>query len=223
LGPIDQQNYITAVLCLSGLPSIFEPGSTVYDDFAYAHVLEGANTAHHSAAFLPWHRYFLKVFGTALHDECGFRGTLPYWDWALDAKNLEKSPIWDSLNGFGGNGNLEAREPGVFDGRCVVDGPFAQATRHWQSKANGHGFDILQKSHCLSRGFVPMERQDLFGARISPDAISQLLNLSTYDELIERLEVKAPNIVPLFVRGDFFGLSAPNGGLNLIFLIISLE
>ena len=211
LQPWEQHEYIAAVLCLSAQPSVFEQGSSRYDDFVYAHVFEGANTAHHSASFLPWHRFFIHAFETALRNECGFRGSLTYWDWTLDADDLADSPVWDTITGFGGDGDLQFPEPELFDGRCVADGPFAHAKRHWQSKANGHGFDILRNPHCLSRGFAPTERKEVFGSRIGPNAITRLLKQPTYDELIEMLEVKAHNTVPLFVHGDFFGLSAPNG------------
>lgn len=72
----EQQHYIHAVQCLMRKPSIKDGESSLYDDFAYAHVYEGAIT-HYAAAFLPWHRYFIHAYETALIEKCGYRGTLP--------------------------------------------------------------------------------------------------------------------------------------------------
>jgi len=59
-----------------GKSSLFEPGTSRYDDFAYSHVFEGTVT-HYAAAFLPWHRYFIHTFEETLRTECNFRGALP--------------------------------------------------------------------------------------------------------------------------------------------------
>jgi hypothetical protein len=53
---------------------------------------------------LPWHRYFLNLFEDALRTDCGYQGTQPYWDWNLDTADWSKSPIFDPVRGFGGNG-----------------------------------------------------------------------------------------------------------------------
>jgi tyrosinase len=214
LQPSEHQEYIDAVLCLSSQASIFEPGSSRYDDFTYAHVFEGANTAHYAAAFLPWHRYFIHLLEKALRYECGFSGILPYWDWALDSEDIGASPVWDPVEGFGGDGDFSSPGPELFEGRCVVEGPFTNATRHWEAKSEetGHGYDLFASQHCLSRGFdTSSEKQEVFRSHISPAAIDALLNLPNYAEFIDKLEVKAHNTIPLFVRGDFLGLSAPNG------------
>lgn len=33
---------------------------------------------HLSGLFLPWHRHFIHLWETALRDECGYKGFLPY-------------------------------------------------------------------------------------------------------------------------------------------------
>lgn len=42
--------------------------------------------------FLYWHRYFIHTFETALRDECGYDGYLPYWNWGKSALDLKNSP-----------------------------------------------------------------------------------------------------------------------------------
>lgn len=31
--------------------------------------------------FLPWHRQFVNYFEEVLIDKCGYKGSMPYWDW----------------------------------------------------------------------------------------------------------------------------------------------
>lgn len=75
LRAIEQEQYIDAVLCLMQKGSMFEPGTSQYDDFSYAHVSEGADI-HYTAAFLPWHRHFIHTFEEALRSECSYNGSL---------------------------------------------------------------------------------------------------------------------------------------------------
>lgn len=139
-----------------------------------------------------------------------------YWDWALDAHDLSSSPVFDGYDGFGGNGSsTSSTQPELFGGYCVMDGPFANATRHWQSKSNGHGFELLRNSHCLSRGFRSGEKKLKLEDRVTTAAINSVLSISTYEEFVDALEVQAHNSIPQFVQGDFYGLTAPNGKTTL--------
>jgi tyrosinase len=72
----EQQEYIEAIKCLMEAPSLSQPGSSRWDDFAFAHTKEGSNT-HYSGQFLTWHRVFLMVYQRVLADECAFQGALP--------------------------------------------------------------------------------------------------------------------------------------------------
>nr|POE72837.1 tyrosinase ustq [Quercus suber] len=102
LSATQQQAYLTAVLCLRDQPSALAPASdrTSYDDFPWMHSHVGRATRH-ASPYLPWHRYFLHVYETALRDKCGYTGGLVYWDWTRDAAALEKSPVLDAKTGFG--------------------------------------------------------------------------------------------------------------------------
>ncbi|KAI0440084.1 hypothetical protein F4803DRAFT_578093 [Xylaria telfairii] len=205
----EQKSYIEAVLCLSELPSLFEPGSSRFDDMAYAHLFEGTIT-HYAAAFLPFHRYFIHTFEKALKSECGYQGGLPYWDWALDSADLALSPVWRDVGGFSGDGNETIGEA-ISGGHCVTSGPFAFARRHWQAKYNGHGFEPLAAPHCLNRGFLaPGKDKDEFQRTISSASLTEVMAHSQYDEFLDALEVTAHNSIPQFVRGDFFLGTAPN-------------
>ncbi|KAF2815832.1 uncharacterized protein BDZ99DRAFT_514474 [Mytilinidion resinicola] len=49
------------------------------------------------------------IYERSLRDECGYSGAHPYWDWTVDAKpapDWTKSPVFNPVDGFGGNGPL---------------------------------------------------------------------------------------------------------------------
>ncbi|KAJ7768197.1 hypothetical protein B0H16DRAFT_1365740, partial [Mycena metata] len=173
-------DYITAVQCLQRLPTIshFGGAQTRFDDFQAVHVALAVDV-HLVGQFLPWHRRLLNLFETALRDECGFEGALPYWDWRPDADSgipLVKSPVFDSVYGFGGNGadvpnyagqfgNLSAMAsagwvaPGA-GGGCVIDGPFAS-----YNLSVGPGTNVT--NHCLQRAFNDNIRGFLSSAQVA--------------------------------------------------------
>lgn len=135
-----------------------------------------------------------------------------YWDWSLDAADLAESPIWDSVLGFGGDGDEAA--PSAFQGaHCVTDGPFGQQQlRHWRSKSNGHGFDIDADPHCLNRGFERrLDKKLKLQSRIGPEAVDEMLAQETYGEFFDKLETYTHNAIPQFINGDFTLMTAPNG------------
>jgi tyrosinase len=135
--------YTDAVQCLMKKPgkmSIFEGSKTAYDDFAVLHGVL-AQYVHVSASFLLFHRYFLWTYAETLRDECGYTGTVPYWEWSLDCDNLEESPLFDgSATSLGSNGEFipnrtQGPIPGIQEGiplgkggGCVHSGPFKNYT-----------------------------------------------------------------------------------------------
>lgn len=111
-----------------------------YEDFAVVHINQ-TRYVHRNALFFAWHRGFISLYEHALARECGFKGTLPYWDWVKNA-NLTTSPLFDgsdySLSGQGlpippedrftpCNGAILVCAPGP-GGGCVTDGPFKNYT-----------------------------------------------------------------------------------------------
>ncbi|QGA17998.1 hypothetical protein EYB26_005676 [Talaromyces marneffei] len=143
--------YIDAVLCLqskpSNTPSNLVPGArTRYDDFVATHINQTPNI-HYTGTFLAWHRYFAWEFEQTLINECGYTGTIPYWNWPASANSLETYPVFDgsatSMSGNGAprgpndaNGNITLSLPGYPDvylplgtgGGCVTSGPFVNYT-----------------------------------------------------------------------------------------------
>ncbi|KAL4889718.1 hypothetical protein BDV59DRAFT_195521 [Aspergillus ambiguus] len=109
-----------------------------YDDFTAVHINYTLGT-HNSGTFLPWHRHFIWLWENALREECGFTGTLPYWDWSKWPE-LAASPLFDgSETSLSGDGEYSPDEtPAVLvptpnetitiprgtGGGCVRTGPF---------------------------------------------------------------------------------------------------
>ena len=85
--------YVDAVRCLATRPSKLRNNGTLYDDFPWVHkhtagnseyhalncsrVVSESRSAHASAPFLPWHRYYIHLYEKALQEECSFNGNLP--------------------------------------------------------------------------------------------------------------------------------------------------
>jgi tyrosinase len=69
---------------------------------------------HYSGTFLGWHRYYLHIYEKALREECGFKGTLPYWEWSKYADAPQNSPIFNGdAYSMSGNGEYIPGHPGV--------------------------------------------------------------------------------------------------------------
>jgi tyrosinase len=126
-----------------------------------------------------------------------------FWDWALDWKNLTQAPVWDATQGFGGNGAVDSTVT-VGHGRCVQDGPFA----HLQLQYYNNDW----RPHCLSRGFIPAELQEHFGAqRLNSSAMAAVMDEPDYYKFLMKLEEGPHSAIPITVRGDFSRFTAPNG------------
>ncbi|KAK0264910.1 hypothetical protein B0A54_16166 [Friedmanniomyces endolithicus] len=204
LPPSDQQAYISAVLCLRTLPSTLQPSSnrTAYDDYPWIHSHVGYFT-HNSAPFLPWHRYFLHIYEKTLREECGYTGSLVYWDWTLDSEALEGSPVFDAATGFGGDGEVGGQVTVGRSGRCVVDGPFRNVTADY--------YDVKFQPHCLSRGFRDQEGNlgHIDGHEISPESIEEVLSLNEYEKFVALMESRVHDAIPFGIAGDFETFTAP--------------
>ncbi|CVK92024.1 related to monophenol monooxygenase (tyrosinase) [Fusarium proliferatum] len=139
----ERKAYINAVLCLRQKPSkadpSFAPGArTRYDDFVAVHINQ-TRTIHATGNFFTWHRYYTWAYEKALRDECGYKGTQPYWNW-FETGDFATNPLFDgsetSMSGdgefFKHNGSVSGQGtiflPSGNGGGCVKNGPFAGAT-----------------------------------------------------------------------------------------------
>ncbi|WYZ44850.1 hypothetical protein EsH8_VIII_000166 [Colletotrichum jinshuiense] len=140
----ERKEYISAVQCMLTLPSKsdpeFAPGArNRYDDFVAVHINQ-TTKIHGTGNFLTWHRYFVWAYEEALRNECGYKGSQPYWNWLKNQDDLTKSPVFDgsetSLSGDGAyvkhNGSVSGAGaiilPSGNGGGCVTSGPFVNMT-----------------------------------------------------------------------------------------------
>lgn len=122
------------------LPEGVAPGSkSLFDDFVFVH-LNQTFFIHQTGNFLIWHRYFLHIYEKKLKEECGFTGTLPYWEWGYDVNDLRASPVFDgSDTSMGSDGEFVPGGPMSIEipfnpgpivlakgtgGGCLFKGPF---------------------------------------------------------------------------------------------------
>lgn len=71
---------------------------------------------HATGSFFAWHRHFVRLFETALREECGYSGYQPYWDWAKYAtRSIKSNPLYDgSETSLSGNGRYIPDREGTF-------------------------------------------------------------------------------------------------------------
>ncbi|KAF5349058.1 hypothetical protein D9758_012684 [Tetrapyrgos nigripes] len=181
----DQKHaYLDAVVCLQNLTSngYHDGAKSRFDDFVATHQAL-SDEIHKTGQFLAWHRYFMKVWEDALRSECGWQGSLSYWNWSIDvdAGEFDKSPVFDPDTGFGGNGADQAhKNAGPFNnltslpdwdpqaqtgGGCVKGGPFAHYTLNI-------GPGTLKREHCLTRAFNPSTFSGITGQHVH-DTLAQ--------------------------------------------------
>ncbi|THW47849.1 Di-copper centre-containing protein [Aureobasidium pullulans] len=113
-----------------------------HDEYVATHINMTMNI-HATADFLAWHRNFIWHYESDLKTLCGYEGTLPYWNWALDAAAPQDSPLFNGDEySMGSNGEyISGRSdtylytqginmpPGT-GGGCVNSGPFKSVQLH---------------------------------------------------------------------------------------------
>jgi tyrosinase len=127
------------------------------------------------------------------------------WNWYLDTPDgggsFLKSPVFDPVSGFGGNGKKVA-PTGLLSllpsfgantgGGCLVDGPFANRTL----RIGPMGTMKTNNTRCLTRNFNPQ----LAEASANKATIARIMKATTYKDLMYQME-HPPS--PTFENGAF--------------------
>jgi tyrosinase len=186
-------------------------------------------TIHYTGNFLSFHRWFLYLFEKALQTECGYKGTIPYWDWPKYVHSPQTSPIFNgdaySMGGNGAyyphNGTLIVPPAGVsgnpiqlpagVGGGCVTQGPFTNITLGPMGLAdvpvgpdNGYG----SNPRCLKRDVGPA-MGELY---TNSTSVLQLLQTTDIEDFINYLvgTPYTPKIGPH--GGGHFTINGDPGG-----------
>lgn len=155
----DRREYIRAVKCLWELrrppfseswpcfpltgitaskgPPEFSAAQNHFDDYVAIHV-NLTDFIHGTGNFLTWHRYLMHIWEDDLRTQCGYKGTLPYWNWFKYQDNLSASPVFDgSDTSMGGDGEYFKH-----------NGSLVGAGQVWLPPGKGGGVS-LGPSRCL--------------------------------------------------------------------------
>ncbi|KAK7961691.1 tyrosinase central domain-containing protein [Apiospora aurea] len=194
LSPDERVEYTTAVRCLQQLPSKSDakevPGArSRFDDFMAVHMTM-TPWIHNSANFLAWHRYYLFTYEKALKEECGYKGTHPYWNWDRYASDPVNSPLF--------NGN--ASSMGVASG-CNTEGPFAD----YQVNL-GPGTSTRYNPRCLKRAVNRDAAQDC--------TADKTYSLITRHSTVSSFQDTMQGIPGVHVGGHFTMGGDPGGDIN---------
>ncbi|TFL05270.1 Di-copper centre-containing protein [Pterulicium gracile] len=128
----EKEDWTRSIACLSqkpGNPNIIpqvrpfnvpppSPNASAYDDHVYLHMdlypavsfkrLLAFLSVHFNGQFLFWHRWYTFQLEEEMRNKCGYKGSMPFWKWDDDAKDVEGSEIFtdvDPITGIGGWGN----------------------------------------------------------------------------------------------------------------------
>ncbi|KAF8602083.1 Di-copper centre-containing protein [Ceratobasidium sp. AG-I] len=228
IGDDERLAFIDAVKCLGTIPhsSKLEPtgvtpnlpplntSSSYYDDFVYAHMDSNVKD-HFTALFLPWHRWYLHTFEAALKDKCGFKGTIPFWDWSRDVSGIPKSPVFSSSLTHG-LGTLDTPE----SSHAVTNGAFGTTIRAYPTP------HVVQRNFTLYPfrkspfPFKPLNVDLPATEAFTPKAIANIVkgskgNYTDFAYMIDGVRAQGPhNAAHLMLGGDMANpLWSPNDPL----------
>lgn len=129
----------------------FEYPLSIYDSYVLVHKQSLYHRVHRSPWFLPWHRWFIWDFETALRGLVYDFPTLaiPYWDWSADGAGRTSS-IWRA-DFLGGDGKpFPSGPPPADGGGDVSTGPFRAG--QWRLEFVPEGEDDAPPTMNLRRG-----------------------------------------------------------------------
>ncbi|PYH90900.1 tyrosinase, partial [Aspergillus ellipticus CBS 707.79] len=142
-----RKEFTDAVQCLQSRPTnisaetqkTYQGVKTRYDEFVATHI-NMTEYIHLTASFLAWHRFFIHTFERALQVECNYTGTLPYWEWGIDADSPQDSVMFNGDEYSMGSNGFKLNRTTIFwesqnitipagtGGGCALSGPFADLT-----------------------------------------------------------------------------------------------
>lgn len=200
-----------AVKCLATKPSRLGLNTSLYDDFPYVHAQLNIEI-HFVAQFLPWHRLFVHMYESALKN-CGYTGTMPYWDWTQDSGKLLYSSVIEDFggNGLGGGWSSPARPNPLTS--CVTSGPVANVTMAYYSGA--------ARAHCLNRqinnGTGTAAEANWSAGYYSSAAIANITETSSdFVTFWPRLENDPHGAIHNAIGGDMVPSTSPNDPLFMM-------
>jgi tyrosinase len=121
----EQSEYVNAVQQLKS--------NGIYDHFVQTHI-DWQEQSHGVPEFLPWHRYFIYQFESALRTVSPCI-TLPYWDWERDAGRERLSDVLQDFRIFEGTTtNGQCNWPTTVSGGGCLQRDYDPSIRFWSER-----------------------------------------------------------------------------------------
>lgn len=195
-------------------PSAIAAGAkSRYDDLVVTQIQQSLSI-HGTGDFLSWHRYYTWTFEQMLRNECGYKGYVPYYNWAWWAIDPKSSLFFDgSVTSMSGDGSyIPGRNSSCFPwvdpcymkllpgsgGGCVVSRPF----KDWKINMGP-----LQSMLKIPGGLTPNPQADGLGynLRCLRRDISLQSSNETRDEAVSALIKNHNNIADFqsVYQGEF--------------------
>lgn len=203
LSPNQQEDYITAVRCLLSRPAQVQGSASRYLDWATTYRQAGYRTWY-GAEFLPWHRYFIHLFETALREECAYTGSLPYWDWTIGLDNLPQNPVAFTLASLL-NDHTDTAASIIRRERPMRDVSFPEI--ELQTKAAGLSA-LLPPGGSTYDQDKPVDIDD-YG--LNKDSVKQLMRQTDFEAFSAELQKYLHDTIRYGIGGDFDTPIAPKG------------
>ena len=197
LSAAQRQAFVETLHAMKTVPSAYEPTTNAYDYFVGVHteamdpaLPDTMYNAHMCAAFLPWHREFLRRFEREMQRVSGDpQMTLPYWDWYQAGSH--KAIFTDDF--LGGNGDPDDHwlvKTGAFrEGLWSMGARFDDTDNEWQDTDGDGRPDVPEGPPMTNRGLT---RCFSYRGQVLPDLslidqvvkgcpLEELLSIAFYD------------------------------------------
>ncbi|CAF9929908.1 MAG: hypothetical protein GOMPHAMPRED_005511 [Gomphillus americanus] len=233
LAASEKKDYIKAVKCLAKTPTKLSlskvPGArNQIDDFAWTHI-ENTDIIHVSAFLLPWHRHYIWLYEQTLRNDCGYKGSLPYWKWEHFADDQKVSPVFQAGDdSFGTNGvyvphgavtntyvglpapGISSVRPPGNGGGCVTNGAFGNQTGwtlnlgpvslNTTKNAANNTYGQQFNPRCLNRDFL----QEISSENLNYTALVSLLSSPEMSIFHPQLELGVHRAAHTYIGTEAF-------------------
>ncbi len=226
----EKTDFVTALKGLKAKNVTAPDGSQInaYDQFVAIHLgvtrklkngqvmsFGAHNGAHGNAAFLPWHREYLRRIELELQNISNNADlTIPYWDWSNREATTDKIFV-DSLMGGDATGPDVTNSFGFF-GRKVITGPFAKANG-WPIDPRVHRWRL---TNTLDFGDELIRNLRSVDELPTPDDIDSLFHSDKddYEAFREAVESdpRMHNAIHGWVGGSMLFMSSPSDPIFLL-------
>ena len=195
LSPFEQLRYINAVKTATTTPKYQSLYNRIIELYLESFDTVVLNTRWETSQFFPWHRYFLHLYEDLLR-VIDRSVTIPYWDWTVYPAEPYRSPVFDTMLGFGDSADNVTG--------CVSSGPFREGEFNVTPSAGGG---------CIRRRYrdFPFYNRQLFNAILSIPADS-------FDEFHQTMQLFVHLNARCYLRGTMCSNHAANDPLYLLLL-----